>query len=165
MWHHTLIFLPVLGIILDLLNILPTHLSRGLIVMTVSVGLLALTKQPNFKISGQLLKSALASLGGALATFLLSTELNLGPVVTSGLVGLAGAQFLRQEEQVPMYLGAFVGMSSSARFPGYAPLILAGLLGGVFFELLSESWPGVGGRLGTLAAASIVTVLAIGGGF
>ena len=79
-------------------------------------------------------------------------------------MGLLGAQVLKGRDQLVMYMGAFVGMSSALRFPTLAPLVAAGLLAGVLFELTDECWVGVGGRLGTIAAAAVVVVLALIGG-
>ena len=59
-------------------------------------------------------------------------------------MGLLGAQVLKGRDQLVMYMGAFVGMSSALRFPTLAPLVAAGLLAGVLFELTDECWVGVG---------------------
>lgn len=164
MWHHILIFLPLLGAILDVTKVLPTVVGRGLMLVALLFGVFAALKRPNFKFSTQFIRSAVISLAGALLTFVLSTRLGLGAVVASGLVGLIGAQVVKGREQLVMYLGVFVGMSSVLRFPSFGPLIVAGLLGGLLFELADESWVGVGGRLGTLAAAAVLVVLAMTGG-
>ena len=100
----------------------------------------------------------------ALLTFLLSTRRGLGAVVASAVVGLGGAQGLKGEDQLGMDMGTFVGMCSARRFPTLGPLLVAGLLGGGLFELTDECWVGVGGRLGTSAAAAVVVVLALIGG-
>lgn len=164
MLHHLIIFLPLAGIILDSLKILPAPVGRFVMIAVFLVGLAAAVAKLDAESRPPILRSALCSLAGALATFCLSINLGLGAVVASGLVGLVGAQILKGRDQVVMYLGAFVGMSSLLRFPTYLPLILAGLLGGIYFELLDQSWGGVGGRLGTLAAAAGLTVLVIVGG-
>ncbi|NMB00597.1 MAG: hypothetical protein GX971_03615 [Firmicutes bacterium] len=162
--HQVLIFLPLLAALLDVLNVLPTPFGRVLVLATLLVGAVAALRRPGFKWSTQLMRSALISLAGALATFVLSTRLGLGTVVASALVGLVGSRLVKDREQLVMYLGAFVGMSSALRFPTFPPLIAAGLLGGLFFELTDECWVGVGGRLGTIAASSVVVVLSLIGG-
>ena len=43
-------------------------------------------------------------------------------------------------------------------------VIAAGLIGGILWEVLNETWNGVGGRLGTLAAAAVLAVLLTFGG-
>ncbi|MDI9414174.1 MAG: hypothetical protein QM401_11495 [Bacillota bacterium] len=161
---HIIIFLPLLGAALDIFDQLFTPVGRTVILLALAAGLLAAVLRPEFKLKNELLRSAIISLVGAMLTFVLSTQLNLGAVIASAIVGLVGARVFKDNDQVVMYLGAFVGMSSALRFPTLLPLIVAGLLGGLFFELLDDSWVGVGGRLGTLAAAAVVVVLVVMGG-
>lgn len=164
MLHYIIIFIPLLGAALDFANVLFTPIGRVLVLALLVFGLFAAARRPNFSLSPQLAKSAVISLGGALLTFVLSTRLDLGPVVASAVVGLVGAQILKGSDQLVMYLGAFVGMSSVLLFPSFVPLIVAGLLGGLLFELVDECWIGVGGRLGTIAASAVLVVLAMTGG-
>jgi len=161
---HIIIFVPLLGAALDIFDQLFTPVGRTIILVALAVGLLAAVLRPEFKLTNRFLRSSIVSLIGALFTFVLSTQLNLGAVIASAIVGLVGARVFKDNDQVVMYLGAFVGMSSALRFPTLLPLIVAGLLGGLFFELLDDSWVGVGGRLGTLAAAAVVVVLVVMGG-
>lgn len=163
MLRHLLIFLPLAGAVLDLFGLLASFWGQLACFALLGAGLLGLLRQgvPGWR---KLARSALLSLGGALATFLLANNLLLGTVVASGLVGLAGAALLDSDGALVVYLGAFVGMSSPLRFPTLLPLAAAGLLGGVLFELLAESWSGVGGRLGTLAATGVLIVLLLSGG-
>ena len=146
------LFLPNLG-----------NAVRIIITSLVIIGSWLALRQakPSWK---RVVSTSCTSLGGAVVTFILSNHFQLGPVVASGLVGVLGAQVLAEERQLQLYLGAFVGMSSALRFPKFLPLILAGALGGVLFELLKEAWSGVGGRLGTLAATAVLIVLVVGGG-
>ena len=164
MLHYLMICIPLLGAALDIFDVLFTPLGRLIILASALVCLVAAVRRPSFSLCPQLARSALISLAGAVLTFVLSTQLNLGAVVASALVGLVGAQVLQGQDQVVLYLGAFVGMSSTLRFPSLAPLIVAGLLGGCLFELTDECWVGVGGRLGTIAATAVVIVLVITGG-
>ncbi|MDI9459048.1 MAG: hypothetical protein QM373_04880 [Bacillota bacterium] len=164
MWRQILIFVPLVAALLDILNVLSTAFGRIVVLAVLIVGLFASLGRPTFKLGPKLVKSALISGAAALLTFLLSTRLDLGAVVASALVGLLGAQVLKGRDQLVMYMGAFVGMSSALRFPTLAPLVAAGLLAGVLFELTDECWVGVGGRLGTIAAAAVVVVLSLIGG-
>lgn len=161
MWHHILICLPILGAILDVAGVLSSQMGRVLFLVVFIAGLIGAIRHASFKFSPDLVRSAVLSLIGAVLTFILSTKLELGVVVASALVGLVGAQVFKGRDQLVLYLGVFVGMGSVLSF---ASLIVAGLLGGLFFELTGESWVGVGGRLGTLAAASVLVVLAAIGG-
>ncbi|MGI6672813.1 MAG: hypothetical protein ACOX53_00460 [Limnochordia bacterium] len=164
-WYQILICVPLAAAVLDIFNLLPTVFGRIVVLAVLVVGVVAALNRPKFKLSGQLIKSALISCAGAVVTFLLSTRLGLGAVVASALVGLVGAQVLKGRDQLIMYMGSFVGMSSALRFPTLGPLVAAGLLGGILFELTDECWVGVGGRLGTIAAAAVVVVLSLIGGF
>lgn len=163
MLHHIIIFLPLLGAILDGAKIFPTPAGRAIVLAAALIGSIVAFIRYSGESRDQLIRSAAISLFGSFFTFVFSTHLGLGAVVASALVGLVGAQLFKGRDQVVMYLGAFVGMSALTRFPTYLPLIIAGLLGGLFFELADESWPGVGGRLGTLAAGAVVVVLAVTG--
>lgn len=165
MWHQLLIFLPLLAALLDVTNLLPTPFGRVLVLVALVIGVVAALSRRTFKLSRQIVRSALISLVGALFTFVFSTRLGMGPVVASALVGLIGSQVVKDREQLIMYLGAFVGMSSIVLFPSLTPLVGAGILGGLLFELTDECWVGVGGRLGTIAAASVVVVLSLIGGW
>ncbi len=163
MLHHLIIFLALVGAILDGTKIFPTTAGRAIVLALALIGSIVAFIRFKGESRDQLIRSAAISLFGAFFTFVFSTRLGLGAVVASAIVGLMGAQLFKGRDQVVMYLGAFVGMSALARFPSYLPLIIAGLLGGLFFELADESWPGVGGRLGTIAAGAVVVVLAVTG--
>lgn len=165
MWYQALIFVPLVAVVLDLLGLLPSLLGRSIIVAVFLLGIVGAAGRSALQLSSRYLRSAVISCAAAVITFLLSTKLELGTVVASGLVGLLGAQVLHGREQLILYLGTFVGMSSTLRFPSLGPLVVAGLVGGILFELSDELWVGVGGRLGTIAAAAVVVVLALMGGF
>lgn len=162
--HQILILVPLVAAVLDIAGLLSTLLGRLLVLAVLVVGLIVSLRNWGLKSGRQLMRSSVISCAAAVLTFLLSTKLGLGAVVASALVGLIGAQLLNEREQLVMYLGAFVGMSSALRFPALTPIVLAGLLGGFLFEFSQECWVGVGGRLGTIAAAAVVVVLSVLGG-
>lgn len=165
MCRHALILLPLIVATIELIK--PLFNAEGsLVCLALLVVLLAIVpKKCRFSDWQRVLPSALISAGGALATFLLANHLGLGPLVASALVGLVGATFFVERYQLILYLGAFVGMSSSNRFPSVTLLVVAGLVGGALWEILSDTWNGVGGRLGTVAAAAVLVVLlTLGGG-
>ncbi|WP_135824413.1 hypothetical protein [Halorussus ruber] len=99
---------------------------------------------------------ALAVVGAAVVTYLLSVRAGLGPVVASALVGLL-AGVLADEIAVAAYCGSFVGMASPALFPSVSYLALAGLLSGVAFVAAERAFSGFGGKLGTLALFGCAT--------
>lgn len=164
MWQHALVFLPLLVVALELVGHSFGQAGRFIGVALVIVGF-GFAFKPYKRCQWQsLLRPALISTAGAMFTFLLSAHLNLNTLVASGAVALVGSAFFNFDDQLVLYLGTFVGMTSVAKFPTLPPLIMAGFLGGVFWELFSETWIGVGGRLGSLAATAVLVVLIILGG-
>lgn len=87
---------------------------------------------------------------GAVLTFLLKVELGLGAVVGAGLTALMAALMLPMYA-VPIYCGAFVGMTSSRLFIAYGDLCLAATIVGGIYLLTQNTFTGYGGKLGTIA--------------
>lgn len=164
MFRHVLMFLPSVMVVLGVLRGNLGPCATFLAATFVALGFLLLVWEGSFSPWCHFLRSALISLAGALATFFLANSVKLGTLVASGLVGILGGRLLKEEDQLTLYLGAFVGMSSLARFPSLGPLLLAGLVGGILRELLDEAWVGIGGRLGTMAAIAVLIILMLGGG-
>ncbi|WP_336001254.1 hypothetical protein [Halorientalis halophila] len=105
---------------------------------------------------------------GAVATVVLSLRLELGPVVGSALVGLvAGVAFPLIAPATGATLAAvafcasFVGMSSADRLGDERHAALAGALSGVVFVLVSPALAGAGGKLGTVAFVSCVSLVGL----
>lgn len=164
MWRNILIFLPLVTATLQLGGLLNSAAGRLLSLALIFSGFIVIFKKRVLPRWQTVLRSALLSLGGACTTFLLANYLGLGILLGSAVVALVGARFLSDQDQLVLYLGTFVGMSSTIRFPTFLPLVAAGLLGGILWEALDESWVGVGGRLGTLAATAVLIVLVFSGG-
>lgn len=164
MWRHVLIFLPLVVATLELGSHMVGSWQRLMTTSVIIMGFFAILRKPHHSNWKKMARPALLSLGGTIPTFILANQFNFGPLVASGLVGLVGARFLSEQDQLPFYLGVFVGMSSSLRFSTLTPLIGAGILGGILWELLDDAWVGVGGRLGTLAATAVLIVLLMSGG-
>lgn len=98
-----------------------------------------------------------------LATYYLSVTLGLGPIVASGLVGILVSLFLKTELSIVAYTAAFAGMSSGQVLQNYPMVLLTGFLVGIIFILTQPVYQGFGGKLGTIAACSvIITVKAFG---
>ena len=105
------------------------------------------------------LKLFIAVLLGALLTYLLHFLVGC-PVLAAGIIGLLAA-LLVKPYQVPIYTGAFVGMSSSLVF-GFWPFILAALLASIVFVLVQPMFNGYGGKLGTIAlSGASVSVIVV----
>jgi len=97
----------------------------------------------------------LAVLGGALVTFAGAVELGLSPIVAASLVGVVAAVVV-EDLAVPVYCGAFVGMTSPALFGSYWAVTLAAVLAGVLFTAAHPVFHGVGGKLGTTAFVGVL---------
>ncbi|WP_179354533.1 hypothetical protein [Winogradskyella vidalii] len=102
---------------------------------------------------------------GAVLCYLLNINAGLGSVLSMGIVG-ALASFTPQLnkksnylKQIPacIYCGAFVGMSSIETSPSIGFVIAAGTLAGLFFMISKNLFLGVGGKLGTMAFAGVIT--------
>jgi len=101
---------------------------------------------------------ALAALA-ALGVLALSREASISVVVATALVGAAGgaleaagrSRHRWQGVAAPVYCGAFAGMTSQLVLGHPAWVVLAGGLAGLVLSVLSDSWSGIGGKLGTIA--------------
>lgn len=97
---------------------------------------------------------ALALSRGALVPVALAAAL-VG--AAGGLVEAIGHSSRRcQGVAAPVYCGAFAGMTSELVLghPGW--VVLAGVLAGLALSLLTNSWSGIGGKLGTIAFLGVL---------
>ncbi|MBG0771094.1 MAG: hypothetical protein H0S82_05260 [Anaerolineaceae bacterium] len=92
----------------------------------------------------------LAVLIGGLAAYTLAHDVGLGPVVAASLVGIV-AHLVVPKFSTAAYAGAFVGMTSDLLLLTHLEVLLASLFSGVVFYLTKPVFPGVGGKLGTIA--------------
>ncbi len=109
--------------------------------------------------------AALAALGvlaltrGASASVVLATAL-VG--AAGGTVEAAGRSSHRwQGVAAPVYCGAFAGMTSELVLVHPVWVFLAGGLAGLVLSVLSESWSGIGGKLGTTAFLGVLVVMGL----
>lgn len=96
----------------------------------------------------------------ATLTFLINTRIDLGygllgPVIAAGFIGLVGSYLKNYKLANPAYCGAFVGMSSTAAFPNFWMVSIAGLVAGFVFALSHEIYNQTGGTLGTIAFSAV----------
>lgn len=78
-------------------------------------------------------------------------------LLATALVGAAGgaleaagrSRHRWQGVAAPVYCGAFAGMTSELVLGHPAWVVLAGGLAGLVLSVLSDSWSGIGGKLGT----------------
>ena len=99
-----------------------------------------------------------AVVGGTLLTFAGVAELGVSPIVTASLVGIIAA-IVARSVAVPVYCGAFVGMTSPELFGSYWAATLAGVLAGLLFTIAHPVFHGLGGKLGTTAFVGVSMVL------
>jgi hypothetical protein len=105
------------------------------------------------------------SITAAVVTYILNTKAKLGPVIASALIGLIGGMVLPifTQELAHTYaiiiIGAsFIGMSSPLRFKSVLPIAFAGVLYGLIFIYNAPYFGGAGGKLGTIALTSVLSV-------
>ena len=96
-------------------------------------------------------------------TFYLSHSHRNGPVLASGAVGLVGGLILPvlfpvygSQFAVVAICASFTGMSSKQRCPTFLYIGIAGLFTGILFVYSNPLLGGAGGKLGTIAFASII---------
>ena len=96
-------------------------------------------------------------------TFYLNCDRGNGPVLASGAVGLAGGLVLPvlfpeygNTLAVVAICASFTGMSNKTRCPNFWYILIAGLFTGILFVFTTPLLGGAGGKLGTIAFASII---------
>ncbi|MFD1586438.1 hypothetical protein ACFR9U_05555 [Halorientalis brevis] len=102
---------------------------------------------------------------GAVATFALSVRFDLGAVIGSALVGVVAGVALPVALPTvggtlaaAAFCASFVGMSSPDRLVTERAVALAGVLCGLVFVVVTPVFAGAGGKLGTVAFISCVSV-------
>ncbi|MBF8436370.1 hypothetical protein I0Q91_04695 [Halanaerobiaceae bacterium Z-7014] len=102
---------------------------------------------------------------GAVLTFVLNVRLKNSAVISSGLVGVLAAIILPVIHPangatlaVMVYCASFAGMSAKHRISNELQMIIAGIIAGLIFIYTSPYLGGAGGKLGTTAFASVITV-------
>jgi len=99
--------------------------------------------------------------GGLLAYFF-SQDIGLGAVVAASLVAII-AYLIFPTYGVPIYCGAFVGMTSEILLFNHLEVAVASLVAGVVFILARNVFQGVGGKLGAVALiGTAITGLGLG---
>ncbi|MUP47469.1 hypothetical protein E0K83_17135 [Gramella sp. BOM4] len=140
--------------------------------LIVSIGLLGVSLNicywNNLKDEKGILKLSdlalvLFSVLGALTTFWLNIEHDLGAVLSAGLTGLFGSFIpfinrksdILREIPVALHCGAFAGMTSPLVANDYSFILLAGLFSGLILVMTKTSFQGFGGKLGTIAFGGV----------
>jgi len=103
---------------------------------------------------------------GAYITYVLNHKFRLGPVAASAYVGLAAGSVLPlvhgQETglmyAVMVFCASFAGMADKSRIPKAMGMIPAGIICALLFIYSAPFLGGAGGKLGTIAFASVLTM-------
>lgn len=103
---------------------------------------------------------------GAISTYFLSFNLNLGPVLGASIVGLTAYYACHYSKTTadlppPVYSGAFVGMVSPLILSNIFFVGIAGFIAGILFYLSHDIYTGLGGKLGTIAFSGVVITVII----
>ncbi len=100
---------------------------------------------------------------GAVLTYVLNVRFGHSPVLSSGLIGLAGGLILPVVYPaiggtlaIMVICASFAGMSSRARVPNELYVAVAGVLCALVFMYSSPHLGGAGGKLGTIAFGSVI---------
>lgn len=89
-------------------------------------------------------------------TWLLNHKLNLGPVISNGIVGVIAVFILPKDLAGISFTSSFVGMSSLEVLPNILSASLGGIVVGLVILATGEIYAGIGGKGGTTAALSTI---------
>ncbi len=108
------------------------------------------------------------SILGALITFILNERLRHSPVISSGIIGLGAGLLLPvlhpatgDTLAVMVICASFAGMSSIERIPNELYICIAGFICALIFIYSSPYLGGAGGKLGTIAFGSVISMRGI----
>jgi hypothetical protein len=111
----------------------------------------------------------LLSLIGTLGALSLMRGVGVAPILAAGVSGVVGGVCVRlvkgarDYHGAPIYVGAFVGITSRQVFHNVWWIMVAGVLAGVAWSVSRDAWVGVGGKMGTMALVSSVGVSLVAG--
>jgi len=97
---------------------------------------------------------------GTLCTYSLQKYLHINPILSAGIVGFLATFFDRQKNiSIPVYCGAFVGMTNPNHHFPFWLMTVNGTIAGVLFCFGKSFYGGIGGKLGTIAFGSVLVGL------
>ncbi|AKD03186.1 hypothetical protein POKO110462_04625 [Pontibacter korlensis] len=159
----------LLAMLVEKLNITSNLIFIAAIIILV---LIAYTQVPRHE--DKHLKQDFLAVGfvvlGAVVTFYLNVQVNLGPVIAAGAVGTIASYVpwlnrqskLLNEVPASTYCGAFVGMSSPNIAGSFMFILFASFIAGLLLVFSKNIFRGFGGKLGTIAFGGVaVTYLLI----
>jgi len=100
---------------------------------------------------------------GAITTYWLNIEYNIGAVLAAGITGLFSSFLpllnrrsdILRELPVAVYCGTFVGMTAPFIANGYFFITMAGLFSGLLLIFSKDTLHGYGGKLGSVAFGGV----------
>ena len=131
-------------------GVLTSIILIGALIGVYHEGKSAFSAEPQVEPLRQTALEVLAVLIGGLGAYTLAHDVGLGPVVAASLVGIV-AHLVVPNLSAAVYTGAFVGMTSDLLLLTHTEVLLASLASGVVYYLTKPLFPGVGGKLGTIA--------------
>lgn len=97
---------------------------------------------------------------GTLATYSFQNYLQFNPILSAGIVGLSATLFDRKKNfSIPIYCGAFVGMTNPNHHFPFWLMSINGTIAGLLFYFGKSFYGGIGGKLGTIAFGSVLVGL------
>jgi hypothetical protein len=101
------------------------------------------------------------ALTGTLLVATSARVFGISSVLAAALVGIAAGTLpkvfpaIPAATMIPLYVGAFAGMTSPVVLLGPQWLIIAGILTGCVWSIARDAWHGIGGKMGTIAFAGV----------
>jgi len=96
---------------------------------------------------------------GTIFTYSLQYFLNFNAILSAGIIGLFGIiiqKTVSKNITVPIYCGAFVGMTNPNIQIPFITILSMGIIAGILFYFSKSFFIGIGGKLGTIAFASVI---------
>ena len=141
---------------------LGTTALSGALITAIVLGE-ALESPLPFTLNEQLMILGVSTIA-AIITYSISIRLKQGPVIASGLIGVVAGALLPLISLFGVTLAivafgaSFVGMSSQKRLYDERFIAVAGILFGLIYIFSAPYFTGAGGKLGTIAFASTLSV-------
>lgn len=90
-----------------------------------------------------------SALIGSVVSFIPNTSLGIKPKFINNL----------SHAKLAMYAGSFAGMTGFQHFPNLLSLVITATIGGISYNILRNSFTGLGGKLGSIGFGAIIIYL------
>lgn len=133
------------------------------LVVVLAVRGIALTRDAGH-LERSRIEDPLLGVAGAALALILTRAAGLAPILAATLTGVIGGLCVRwvkgarDYHGAPIYVGAFVGITSRLVFHNFWWVLASGFLAGTLWSLSRDAWVGVGGKMGTMALLSTMGV-------